>query len=332
MVNAHLWDPLASNNNLAPPDGAPENTTLLSDVNDIIRENMGAVARMVRDTNGSLVSAGAGNAYALTTNNGFEDFDNILQLSFRADRANTPGAATLIVDGLPPRPLRAEIGVELDANAILENGIVTVAYTPLLDFFHYLNPPLGPPAGSVVAWFTEQLPNGWLECNGAAISRADHPRLFAVLGIRYGDGNGFTTFNLPDLRGEFLRGHDAGAGTDPNAATRTNRGDGTQGNNVGTRQADQLRIHQHGASGLSIGEAGSHDHQLNVRSWPVDPNASASDGDRLSRGATGGGTGNDRDAIGNDGNHTHPISGQTAASGGSETRPRNVATKWIIKT
>ena len=48
--------------------------------------------------------------------------------------------------------------------------------------------------------------DNWFLCNGQAISRAEYPNLFALIGTNFGAGNGSTTFNLPDYRGKFLRG------------------------------------------------------------------------------------------------------------------------------
>lgn len=55
---------------------------------------------------------------------------------------------------------------------------------------------------------------GWLKCNGAAVSRTSYSALFAAIGTSFGVGDGSTTFNLPDLRGEFVRGFDDGRGID----------------------------------------------------------------------------------------------------------------------
>lgn len=70
------------------------------------------------------------------------------------------------------------------------------------------------PAGIVSPWAVDTPPYGWLECNGAAVSRTTYARLFTNLGIAFGAGNGTTTFNIPDLRGEFIRGWDNGRGID----------------------------------------------------------------------------------------------------------------------
>lgn len=93
----------------------------------------------------------------------------------------------------------------------------------------------------------------WLLANGQEVSRATYPRLFTKIGTRYGAGDGSTTFNVPDYRGLFPRFQDIGRGTDPDAASRTARPDGTDGDAVGTTQGNQNSAHTHGA-------AGSHTH------------------------------------------------------------------------
>jgi len=75
-------------------------------------------------------------------------------------------------------------------------------------------------------------PAGWLERNGAAISRAAYAALFAKIGTTFGAGDGSTTFNLPDARGTFDRGWDHGRGQDP-------------GRVFGSYQADEFKSHTH---------------------------------------------------------------------------------------
>ena len=86
---------------------------------------------------------------------------------------------------------------------------------------------------------------GWLVADGQTVLRATYPDLFALLGVVYGPGDGSTDFVLPDYRGQFLRGLDAGAGVDPDAAGRTDRGDGVTGDAVGTKQNDNVGVHNH---------------------------------------------------------------------------------------
>ena len=83
--------------------------------------------------------------------------------------------------------------------------------------------------GMVAAYATDDAAPDWLFCDGSAVSRSEYPILFAKIGVIYGNGDGSTTFNLPDYRGTFLRGQDAGRGLDPDAASRTDRGDGVTG-------------------------------------------------------------------------------------------------------
>ena len=65
------------------------------------------------------------------------------------------------------------------------------------------------PAGSLMAYAgTSSVPDGWLLCNGALISRTAYASLFAVIGTSYGTGDGSTTFALPDYRGRVLQGAD----------------------------------------------------------------------------------------------------------------------------
>lgn len=115
----------------------------------------------------------------------------------------------------------------------------------------------GNPTGTIITWTTATPPSGYLECNGAAVSRTTYSGLFAVIGEIYGVGDESTTFNLPDLRGKFARGWDHGAGNDPNAATRTDRGDTTTGDNVGTLQADEFKSHTHNLKYAESAAAGA---------------------------------------------------------------------------
>lgn len=94
------------------------------------------------------------------------------------------------------------------------------------------------PTGSTMAYFTASCPAGWLKTDGSAISRVTYSDLFGELGVMYGSGDGSTTFNLPDTRGYFLRSFADSSTMDPDRASRTDRGDGTTGDNVGTKQED----------------------------------------------------------------------------------------------
>ena len=71
------------------------------------------------------------------------------------------------------------------------------------------------PAGAISYFIMTTPPDGWLVADGSPIPRDQYQELFAVIGTYYGAGDGRTTFNIPDLRGEFIRSWDAGRGVDP---------------------------------------------------------------------------------------------------------------------
>ena len=101
------------------------------------------------------------------------------------------------------------------------------------------------PAGVIVPFGgqVENIPYGWMLCDGTAISRTEYSNLYAAIGVCWGAGDGSTTFNLPDLRGMFLRGVSGDSENDPDAADRVVLHDngGNTGNNVGSYQADAIR-------------------------------------------------------------------------------------------
>ena len=70
------------------------------------------------------------------------------------------------------------------------------------------------PSGTVINFSGATAPTGYLECDGAAISRTTYSKLFTAINTLYGTGDGSSTFNTPDLRGEFIRGWDNSKGTD----------------------------------------------------------------------------------------------------------------------
>lgn len=76
----------------------------------------------------------------------------------------------------------------------------------------------GVPAGAVATFAMNTAPTGWLKANGALVSRTTYAALFSTIGTTFGVGDGSTTFALPDLRGEFLRGWDDGRGVDTGRA------------------------------------------------------------------------------------------------------------------
>ena len=80
----------------------------------------------------------------------------------------------------------------------------------------WTTPAGGAPVGSVMMFAGATAPDGWLFCDGSAISRTTNAALFTAIGTTYGTGDGSTTFNIPDTRGMFVRGLNTGTtGEDP---------------------------------------------------------------------------------------------------------------------
>lgn len=159
------------------------------------------------------------------------------------------------------------------------------------------------PLGSVSAYAGDTPPTGWLICDGSPVSRTTFAGLYALVGNRFGIGDGTTTFNLPDLRGRFIRGTDAGSNRDPDSAARTamNTG-GATGTFTGSVQGDEYRSHTHGAS-TNFSYLGAGAGGLQAES----------------------GTGAFTSPVG------FTTAASTAASGGNETRPINAYLNYIIK-
>lgn len=106
-----------------------------------------------------------------------------------------------------------------------------------------INNESGIPIGSVFPWTSTVIPDGHFECNGQAISRTIYSELFSVIGTTFGSGDGSTTFNLPDLRAEFIRGLDRGRGIDSNRQ-------------IGSSQIDSFASHSHLFADAAGGESG----------------------------------------------------------------------------
>ena len=158
----------------------------------------------------------------------------------------------------------------------------------------------GVPAGSVFSFATSTVPSGYLECNGAAVSRSTYASLFSSISTTWGVGDGSSTFNLPDLRGQFVRGWDNSAGVD-------------SGRSFASSQSDQNKAHNH-----SVNDSG---HNHTIGNWG---------------GNFGGGSGAltfRNDVSGTNGsiiqNSTTGISIQN--DGGTEVRVKNYALMYVIK-
>ncbi len=159
-------------------------------------------------------------------------------------------------------------------------------------------------AGDVKPWLGTSAPAGWLKCNGAAVSRSLYAALYNVIGTTYGAGDGSTTFNLPDFRGEFIRGLDDGRGVDASRA-------------LGSAQAESFASHNH--TGTSDTHAGhSHGSPINNGSGGTGGLGAYTTGAAAYFASTN-----------TAGAHSHALTINN--TGGTETRPRNQAALYVIK-
>jgi microcystin-dependent protein len=108
--------------------------------------------------------------------------------------------------------------------------------------------------GTIKSHGSSSEPNGYLICDGRSLSQTEFKALFQSIGTSFGNGStgtvfgtpGGLRFNLPDLRGRFLRGTDGTAGNDPNKTSRTAMAaGGATANNIGSVQNDQMQSHKH---------------------------------------------------------------------------------------
>lgn len=124
---------------------------------------------------------------------------------------------------------------------------------------------VGVPPGTVLFYAVATAPEGWLNANGAAVSRTTYARLFDIIGTTFGVGDGSTTFNLPDVTGRTIFGKEA-------SATRlTSAGSSIVGSTLGaTGGAETVTLARANlpndtlAITIASGQ-GSHDHVVNSK-------------------------------------------------------------------
>lgn len=168
------------------------------------------------------------------------------------------------------------------------------------------------PAGAVVSFARNTAPTGWLKANGALLNRTTYAGLFAAIGTTFGAGDGSTTFGLPDLRGEFVRGWDDARGVD-------------SGRVFGSAQAGQNESHTHAGTADA---AGAHTHVQNYWS-PMNSNSSGLLHSTHISTNSSGSVQATLTPTASAGAHSHTLS--IAAAGGAEAHPRNIALLACIK-
>tara|TARA_Y100001937_G_scaffold116689_1_gene168947 strand:+ start:230 stop:808 length:579 start_codon:yes stop_codon:yes gene_type:complete len=172
----------------------------------------------------------------------------------------------------------------------------------------------GIPTATIVPWSSSSVPSGFLECNGALVSRSTYSALFAVIGTTYGAGDGATTFKLPDLQDNVALGK---SGTKALASTGGANTVASSGNIAGstanaTLSTPQLASHSHPGGGNAAPNSARGQGQLNENIQP---------------GFSSAGTGN----AGSGGGHSHNLSATFSGDATSVLQPF-LTVIYIIKT
>lgn len=166
--------------------------------------------------------------------------------------------------------------------------------------------------GTIIYYARNTVPSGYLKANGAAISRTTYSALFSALGTTWGAGNGSTTFNIPDLRGVFIRSLDDGKGIDSERS-------------FGSLQQSSNLSHNHSGN---TSTNGNHTHSATTNfcctSSINQPYRLSGDDSAWSNNVIGNTPG-----VNPAGDHNHSFT--TSSNGGSESRPINISLIPCIK-
>ena len=237
------------------------------------------------------------------------DTNELVNNSVTMDKLNSGTLPSDIVVNADNIPANAITTSEL-ANASVTRAIIETALQYAFN-----------PVGTVIWYASTSIPTGYLMCDGSAVSRSTYASLFAVIGTTYGAGDGSNTFLIPDLRGEFIRGFDNGKGTD-------------NGRSFASLQSDDQKSHTHTATVTTsstsltgtitkISESFNHGGGATgvfTKTGGIDVWGTPSGVDTSPAGG-----------VSFDGTHTHTVTPTIQNTGGTETRPRNVALLACIK-
>jgi len=260
---------------------------------------------MYRAASNTIGFSTAGVERVLISNNGFE-LKDALAIRFQ-DSSGSP-----FVSLKSPSSLSGNVDLTLPSS-IVSGGFMQTDGSGNLSF----QVVAGVPSGAVFCIAVASVPSGYLECNGAAVSRTTYAALFAVIGTQYGSGNGSSTFNIPDLRGEFIRGFDNGRGVD-------------SGRSVASSQSHQHPQHDHAvsaSSSSSVTDPG-HTHTANYGQGNL---VSSGGAFGLRDSGTANRINSNNTGISVSTSTSISQSQRGGTSNSSETRPRNIAMMYVIK-
>lgn len=230
------------------------------------------------------VDTGTANALSITLTPAPASYAAMVGMPVRILKggSNNSAGCSLNVNGLGAVTITHGDGSSLASGELPANGVLSVVYSGVSFMLQSVGIPVAiPPAtpsGTLAMFGGQAAPSGWLACDGTAYSTSTYPALFGAIGYAFGGGG--ASFSVPDFRGYFARGWDAGRGVDP---ART----------FGSLQADDFQSHTHAFDLVDHSGAGT----TAAFGANVSPFPSAS----------------------------------TLPTGGTETRPKNIAVLYMIK-
>ncbi|EJF74113.1 tail fiber protein [Bartonella alsatica] len=267
MSSIYDWSLTASENAYADESINWAEGQLPSSVNDSARVMMQRIKEYLLDNGGVIESQFIVDeeknrtSICLFTKSSFESYMSGIIVRFKAQGQNK-GITNVALNELLSRPVYMATldGIApLRGGEIQKGGLYELVYTCDIagknaDGWFLTNPtiklpeiPSLPPLpesfspGFIGTFAMEKVPTGWLLCDGKEYSRSAYANLFAALGETWGKGDGLKTFNVPDLRGMFLRGLDSGKEID-------------KGRLLGSRQEESFKAHTHEGKTSSTGQ------------------------------------------------------------------------------
>lgn len=191
--------------------------------------SVGSDSRFLKQSPAGVVSWADG---VVAADAALKDFSNVASGAIAPAKITQDAANRFMTDAERTKLSGVEAGAQKNSDITKAEIEAKLTGTDITSHGHSSEVATALSAGAIVAFAMSTAPTGFLKANGAAISRTTYSALFAKIGTTYGAGNGSTTFNLPDLRGEFIRGWDDGRGADAGRA-------------FGSNQSCEIQAHSH---------------------------------------------------------------------------------------
>lgn len=211
------WSRTAASNSTADSTVNLREGQSAGSLNDSVRGLMAAVAKYRDDMAGGIATGGSSTAYTVTSYQGLTSLTDGFAIAF-VPHATNGASPTLNVDSLGAKALRGVTGEALSAGVLVSGTPYVARYKSsttewlLHGFFGALATSV--PLGMMFPYPSLTAPtSNFSLAYGQAISRTTYSNLFTLIGTSFGSGNGSTTFNIPDLRGRNIAGHDSMGGS-----------------------------------------------------------------------------------------------------------------------